>query len=94
MIMQADNKQSMKTKIEHAKAIYREAIDPSASDGESTSWWDEVADEIEQVVRARTDRDAAAVLAWWHHDWSLFSDSPAAAAKRIRHAARAVKLTI
>lgn len=53
----------MKISIEQAKAIYREAIDPLASDGESTSWWDEVTAEVEQVASARTDRDAAAVLA-------------------------------
>ncbi|WP_082378083.1 hypothetical protein [Caballeronia cordobensis] len=84
----------MKIRIEQAKAIYREAIDPRASDGESPSWWHEIADEIEQVARAMTERDAAAVIAWWHHDWSLYSDSPACAARRIRHAARAVKLSI
>jgi len=26
--------------------------------------------------------------AWWHIDWTCLNDSPTAAAKRIRHAAR------
>jgi hypothetical protein len=83
----------MKISIEQAKAIYREAIDPRASDGESTSWWDDVRADVEQVVCARTERDAAAVIAWWHHDWSLCSDTPSEAARRIRRAARAIELS-
>ncbi|BCQ28561.1 hypothetical protein NK8_82730 (plasmid) [Caballeronia sp. NK8] len=81
----------MKISIEQAKTIYREAIDRMASDGESASWWEEVTAAVEEVASARTERDAAAVIAWWHHDWSLVSDTPAAAVRRIRRAARTAR---
>ena len=42
----------MKISIEQANSIYRDAIDPLASDGESTSRWDPVAVEVEQVACA------------------------------------------
>ncbi|MCP3715401.1 hypothetical protein [Paraburkholderia sp. CNPSo 3281] len=40
--------------LDTAKAIYRNAIDSRASDGEGATWWDEVADEIRNVVAARS----------------------------------------
>jgi hypothetical protein len=84
----------MTRSIQQIKAIYREAIDPLASDRESLNWWDEVAKEVEQVTNARTEREAAAVIAWWHHDWSLYSDTPNAAARRIRRAAKVTRSTV
>lgn len=81
----------MKISSEQTKVVYREAIDPMASDGESASWWEEIMAEVKQVACARTERDAEAVIAWWHHDWSLVSDRPAAAVRRIRRAVRAIK---
>ncbi len=74
--------------LDAAKAIYRQAIDPRASDGESSAWWDEVADEVRDVVAARTVTAAAEVIQSWHHDWTAVSDTPRNAAKRIREAAR------
>lgn len=74
--------------LEAAKAIYRHAIDTGASDGEGEAWWAAVADEVNQVVSAKDAATAAAVIAWWHHDWSQVADSPKAAAARIRRAAR------
>lgn len=71
-----------------AKAIYRRAVDASASDCESDRWWSDVADELRRVVEAQDDRAGAAVIAWWHHDWSTVSDTPLRAAKRIRRAAK------
>ncbi|CAM3374857.1 hypothetical protein CBM2609_P80008 [Cupriavidus taiwanensis] len=73
------------------KAIYRSAIDPRASDGEGAAWWDAVAAEVLAVARAEMNNAAAAaIIAWWHHDWSQVSDSPKAAAARIRRASRAL----
>ena len=70
------------------KAIYRNAIDPRASDCEGSAWWSEVADEVRNVIAARTLGEAAALIEWWHHDWTEVSDTPRNAAKRIREASR------
>lgn len=74
--------------MERAKAIYRAAVDLRASDAEGESWWGAVRTEMAQVLSARTVAEAAAAIAWWHHDWSMVSDSPRDAAKRIRFAAK------
>lgn len=78
--------------LDAAKAIYRHAVDPRGSDGESAVWWDEVAAEIRDVIAARSVSEAAAVIEWWHHDWSAVSDTPREAAKRIRETARLLRL--
>jgi nucleotide-binding universal stress UspA family protein len=75
-----------------AKAVYRQAIDPSARDGEGAAWWSEVVDEIRDVIAARSVSEAAAVIDWWHNDWSAVSDTPRDAAKRIRESARTLRL--
>ena len=74
--------------MEGAKSIYRAAVDERASDSEGHVWWAAVHAEMTQVLAARSVREAAKVIAWWHHDWSQVSDSAAAAARRIRTAAR------
>ncbi|MFC4484232.1 hypothetical protein [Cupriavidus campinensis] len=74
--------------LETAKAIYRQAVDPHADDGEGATWWAEVRAEMAEVVAAPTIRQAAAIIAWWHGDWSMVGDTPSDAAKRIRDAAR------
>lgn len=73
-----------------AKAVYRVAIDPRASDGEGEAWWSSVHADLQRVVNARNAAAAADVLAWWHSDWEWGSvgDTPRAAATRIRAAAR------
>lgn len=53
----------MQITLETAKAVYRKAIDPSAGDSEGAAWWDEVADEVRDVVAART-LAAAAMIEW------------------------------
>lgn len=68
------------------KAIYRQAIDPNASDGEGDAWWSEVGAEVSDVLAAGSLDEAAAIIAWWHHDWSSVGDTARAAAKRIRSA--------
>ncbi len=78
----------MSIPLDTAKAIYRRAIDPRASDREGEAWWAAVAAEVNMVVSAKDAAAAAAVIAWWHHDWSQVADSPRAAAARIRRAAR------
>lgn len=82
----------MQITLDTAKAIYRAAIDTQVSDVEGRAWWDEVADEMRDVIAARTLADAAALIEWWHPDWTEVSDTPRAAAKRIREAARSVRL--
>lgn len=74
------------------RSHYRQAIDSRAGDGEGAAWWDEVADEIRDVVAARTISIAADLIAWWHHDWTCINDTPRRAATRIRDAARAMRL--
>ena len=76
--------------VQDAKAVYRAAIDPRASDGEGEAWWASVHADVQGVVTARTSAAAAQVLAWWHSDWEwgAIGDTPKAAAARIRAAAR------
>ncbi|WP_334043614.1 hypothetical protein [Burkholderia ambifaria] len=78
----------MAISLDAAKIIYREAIDPCASDGEGAAWWDEVADEVRDVISARSVNEAAEIIDWWHFDSTAVSDTARSAAKRIRHAAR------
>lgn len=84
--------------LDTVKVIYRRAIDPRASDGEGAAWWAAVAEEVIAVVRAEDAAAAAAaaaaasVIAWWHHDWHEVGDSAKAAAARIRHASRALRI--
>ena len=77
--------------IDQAKLIYRESIDRSVSDDEGESWWQDVTKEIIQVVAAKSAKGAAAVIDWWHNDWSCVSDTPLAAARRIRSAAATLR---
>lgn len=74
--------------LDEVKAIYREAIDPRASDGEEAAWWSEVQAELSLVLAAPTAREAAAVINWWHHDWTTVADTAVSAARRLRAAAR------
>ena len=76
--------------LDRAKAIYRTAVDAQASDAEGADWWAKVHVEMGQVLAARTATEAAQVIAWWHHDWSMVGDTAKDAAQRIRAAARAV----
>lgn len=75
--------------LDRAKAIYRAAVDPKASDAEGDAWWGAVHVEMIQVLAARTLPEAAQIIAWWHYDWSMVGDSAKAAAQRIRAADRA-----
>lgn len=75
--------------LEATKTIYRAAVDAQALDIESDAWWAAVHAEVSQVLAARTAGEAAQVIAWWHHDWSIVGDTAKAAAQRIRAAARA-----
>ena len=70
------------------KEIYRTAINADVSNEESVVWWEEVAIEIRHVIAAPTDAAAANIIVWWHADWSMISDTPLAAAARLRDAAR------
>lgn len=76
--------------IDQAKRIYRIAVDATAGDDQGADWWDKVVTEMRQVCDARSVVEGAAVIEWWHHDWSVVGDSAKAAAKRIRQAAKAV----
>ncbi|WP_186087667.1 hypothetical protein [Burkholderia gladioli] len=83
----------MQITLDTAKAIYRQAIDPRASETEGPAWWNEVADEVRDVVAARSMSEAAAVIAWWHRDWTVVCDTPRDAARRIREAARVLSIS-
>ena len=48
--------------LDTAKAIYLRAVDPRASDSEGAAWWDDVANEVRDVIAARSLNDAALVL--------------------------------
>lgn len=87
MCERPDKKKSLT--LDCAKAIYRAAVDPKASDAEGDAWWGAVHVEMIQVLAARTLPEAAQIIAWWHYDWSMVGDSAKAAAQRIRAAARA-----
>ncbi len=78
--------------LDAVKAVYRRAIDAKASDGEGPAWWAEVSAEVTAVIRAENIVVAAALIAWWHHNWSQVSDTPSAAAARLRRAARVLKV--
>jgi hypothetical protein len=52
-------------------------------------WWSEVHRELVEVLRAPTVNQAAAIINWWHADWSAVGDSAKEAATRLREAARA-----
>jgi hypothetical protein len=69
------------------RAIYRRAIDSRARDDELTAWRQAVETEIDSVIAAPTVEAAAALIAWWHYDWTQFGDTPEAAAARIWAAA-------
>lgn len=58
----------------------------NAGDGEGDAWWSEVGAEVSDVLAAGSLDEAAAIIAWWHHDWSSMGDTARAAAKRIRFA--------
>lgn len=58
--------------LDAAKTIYRYAIDSRVSDVEGDAWWEEVADEMRDVIAARTLADAAALIDWWHRLDSRF----------------------
>jgi len=72
-----------------AKRIYRAAVDAQASDAEGEAWWAEVHAELDEVLAARSTAEAAKVISWWHHDWSMVGDTARAAVQRIRATARA-----
>ncbi|MFG0678827.1 hypothetical protein [Delftia sp. WSY_7] len=72
--------------LDEAKRVYRAAIDASASDAEGDEWWINVASEVRRVCAATPVEAAAAMIEWWHHDWSAVGDSAKAAAQRIRQA--------
>lgn len=74
---------------DQVRQVYRQAIEP-VEGSEDAAWWIEVVAEIRQVIAARTVGVGAAVINWWHHDWSMVDDTPVAAAKRIRDAAKAL----
>jgi hypothetical protein len=76
--------------VEQAMQIYQAAIDTSAGPGEGSAWWEEVKTELEAVIAAPTNSDAAHVIAWWHTVWKDVGDTPTRAARRIRTAAARV----
>ncbi|CAN7649244.1 hypothetical protein LJR129_005061 [Acidovorax sp. LjRoot129] len=74
--------------IDQAKQVYRAAIDAKVSDAEGDDWWMAVTKEVRDVCASRSVKAGAAVIEWWHHDWSAVGDTSKAAAQRIRQAAK------
>lgn len=85
----------MNISIEQVKAIYRQAIDTNARDGEGADWWAVVALEVVAVIRAPRGAEAAKLISWWHSDWewTQIGDSAIEAANRIREGARALGIS-
>lgn len=79
---------------DEAKAVYRAAIDPRASDFEGEAWWASVHAEMNQVLEERSASAAAKHISWWHFDWGCVSDTALAAAQRIRAAARSAGVVV
>lgn len=78
--------------LDTMKAVYRQAIRPKPADEGGGDWWAEVAAEVKAVIDAPTIDAAAAVIAWWHHDWSLVGDTAKQSARRLRTAAARVAI--
>lgn len=74
--------------FDQAKLVYRTAIDEYVSDDAGSDWWARVSQEMHQVCAATSVSAAAAVIEWWHQDWSVVGDSAIMAALRIRTAAK------
>ncbi len=72
------------------RLIYRSAIDESV-ESNSVHWWSKVYAELQEVIRANSDEDAAKVIDWWHSDWSLVGDTALQAAQRIREWSRKIQ---
>jgi len=90
MLCASNPESSMSLDLPTVKTVYRQAIDARARDAEGDSWWMEVAAEVQSVVDTFDAREAAAIINWWHDDWSAIGDTPARAARRIRTAAKRV----
>jgi hypothetical protein len=49
--------------LAQAQAIYRLAIDACVGDREGDDWWQQVCSEVEQVLKAASQKEAAAAIA-------------------------------
>ncbi|WP_313315375.1 hypothetical protein [Pulveribacter sp.] len=78
---------------EQARAIYCQAIDLLADDGNGEHWWREVCKEMRQVDAAPDAPAAARIIEWWHDDWARAGDCALSAALRVRQAAAATYTT-
>lgn len=83
----------MEITLEQFKQIYREAIDPTARDGEGAEWWAAVAADVRAVLLAPSLTSAAQCIRWWHSEWEwqLIGDSAREAAGRLRDVAQHLK---
>jgi hypothetical protein len=73
--------------LELVMKVYEEAVEKTCPAAHGRDWWLQVQREITAVVAAKTNRDAAEVIDWWHHNWRDFNDTPTRAAGRIRRVA-------
>lgn len=67
--------------------IYNEAIEKTSPATNGLDWWLQVQREVTAVVAADTNKNAGAIIDWWHHNWRNVGDTPTRAAGRIRRAA-------
>jgi len=78
--------------IDQAKKVYLTAIDPKASHADDPDWWSEIVKEVREVCSSRSDKAGASVIEWWHNDWSSVGDSAITASRRIRQAAKHIRM--
>lgn len=72
---------------DQAIKIYQSAVDPTMGPEQGTQWWQDVTVELDAVIAATDTDAAAAVIAWWHHDWRVVGQTPKRVARRIRRVA-------
>jgi hypothetical protein len=75
---------------DQAMQIYQRAVDPTMGAEQGEQWWAVVSAELEAVIAAPDSAAAAGIIAWWHHDWSMVSQTPKRVAGRIRRQAARV----
>lgn len=73
--------------------IYQRAVDPTMGAEQCEQceqWWAVVSAELDAVIAAPDSAATAGIIAWWHHDWSMVSQTPKRVAGRIRRQAARV----
>lgn len=75
---------------EQAIRIYQAAVDPNIGVEQGSQWCATVSEELDAVIAAPDIAEAAGIITWWHHDWSMVGQTPKRVAGRIRRQAARV----